>query len=895
MKKWLIFSFLVCTLISIVSASVTVHNYSVVDTYSLFELIEGEINLTISEEEYDAKIFSNDGDEIGLGNFLDTSGMIFECSPPDCSKDYNFSTGTKDKSFSVPVSGMKYIGFVVNGENIVVDSLDFKMESNFMESARRPLIIKFFEKEEWKFNEFSDSFLPKDWGCYSQIDGAQGALIGNSFYCEMISISDSGKLYVGANIGGTDTVKLDMIVYPESGMGASWECNFDPNSEEGCLVTPDIGEIFSAGNYQVCVGSNALTGYKIYQENVGDNCGFSYVSGPEGSTKDYAIFAQTTKYASADSFNIDDFDKENIITAVNTLITERYKGDCSDGCILPLSFSGVSQNARIYDVQLAYARDLEWYSTDDIYDLEVAPVKVDFSGVLDLSTLGFSVSKTMDYIVSLNGINLFKKSINILPAPIILLILPLDPPAGVPIEFYTKVDFSGNNSLSYKWNFGDEKIITTNVPFASHTYADLKNYTLTLEVSASKNLTSIKTFNIETTSPEVAIDTSLTLKKNALEKVISSIENFPFWYSEALSKVINATFFESELDRLDRARNNSFNEQDFVKIAEELYALNTPNRLNINNFEIPYLMTELKDININPVEIISGTVSGSDNDDYANSILNWQSTNINTNYIMKEFTISLWNGEDSPVFTVYSFSVNSKSDRESYFVINRPFSELYFKEDVGARKAGDSTIIILAPEDKKTFEFYYKSTEPTSFFVSPKLSSIVIDADIDTTCNYNFVCEEEYGEDSENCRSDCKPVNRAILYMILSIVFMLIIYAILQIWYKHRYENYLFKDGRQLYNLLMFVTNARARGMKDSRISAELRSKGWSNERVNYVIKKSRGDRTGLYEIIPFEKVTAYFRNRKAKKIVETKINIATENQQQIGRNINKYSFQRRI
>jgi len=91
------------------------------------------------------------------------------------------------------------------------------------------------------------------------------------------------------------------------------------------------------------------------------------------------------------------------------------------------------------------------------------------------------------------------------------------------------------------------------------------------------------------------------------------------------------------------------------------------------------------------------------------------------------------------------------------------------------------------------------------------------------------------------------------------------------------------------------VTNARARGMKDLRIGAELRSKGWSSERVNYIIKKSRGDRTGMYEIIPFEKVLAYFRNRKAREDVLAKVNTVTGNRQQMGRNINKSGFQRRV
>ena len=64
----------------------------------------------------------------------------------------------------------------------------------------------------------------------------------------------------------------------------------------------------------------------------------------------------------------------------------------------------------------------------------------------------------------------------------------------------------------------------------------------------------------------------------------------------------------------------------------------------------------------------------------------------------------------------------------------------------------------------------------------------------------------------------------------------------------------------------MFVTNARARGLTDLRIAAEFRKKGWSSERVNYIIKKSRGDKMGMFEIIPVEKIMAYFRNLRAKR-----------------------------
>ena len=877
---------------SFVSATLDVQNYSVDDSYSPFENISGEINLTIVGEEYDSLVSSNDDDEIKLGDFLSASGNLFECSPPDCSNDYSSSNGVVDKSFSVSASGYSYVGLVIEGEDVVVNSLSFKIDSDFGVSARRPLTINFFEGEEWKFDEFSGELLNKDWGCYNPVSGSEGPSIGDILYCEMISVPDTGSMKIGAVIGGSDTMDLDMTVYPASGTGGEWSCSYDPNSAEGCMVSADIDDIFSAGDYQICVSADDFTGYKIYDESVGDTCGFAYVSGPSNSSKDYGIYARGVKYASASLLSSVDFGNDDVLAAANDLIANRYEGDCTDGCILPMAFSGVSQNARIHDVLLTFTKNLELDSTNKVYDLDVVPVTVDFFGVLDLRALGFSVSKAMEYIVSFGGSELFSAAMEILPAPIILSVFPLDPPAGVPIEFYVGVNYTNNKSLTYKWDFGDDTIANTEVPSVMHIYADLKNYTLIIEVSAGGNLTSKKSFSVGVISPEVAVNASLGFKRSALNGVVAELASFPAWYGGPLGKLINVDFYVGELDRIERARDNAFVDSDFIKVAEELYALDVPAAIGVEHFDGPYLIANIGDIDIEPVEIIGGAISGATNAAYAGSILNWQNLNVDASFVSEKFSVLAYSDEQSDIFRTYSFDVKLNYDRESYFVINKPFSELYFKESVGARKAGNATVIILPAGSETSFEFYYESAEPTTFFVSPKLSSIVIEADIDTSCNYNLVCEEEYGENSDTCRSDCKPVAGMIVYLILSLVFVLILYSVLQIWYKRRYENFLFKDRRQLYNLLMYVTNARARGMTDDRIAAELRSQGWSSERVNYIIKKSIGKRTGLYEIIPFGKIAAYFRNRKAVKAQAAKF--ATRPQQQIGRNINKSVFPRR-
>ena len=549
MKKLLIFLSLIWIFIEIVSASVVVHNYSIDNEYLPFEKISGKINLTIIDEDYDTEIISNDNDKISLSEFLIKSGNIFTCSPPDCSKNYDYSNSDTSKIFDIKPSEKKYLGFLLSGENVVLDSLDFKIKSNFSESQIQPLAIEFFEEENWKFNSFSNSFISKNWGCYNPLIPNEGAIIGDSLYCEMISIPDTEILNVGAYVKLLDNKELNMTVFPEIGAG-SWKCSYNPSNpeEDGCIINNGLNQIFSAGNYQICVSSDTLTNYRIYEENEENNCGFPYDSGVGGSIKDYAIFAQAVKYANSNSLDSSNFDYKDVVDAANKLIIERYGGDCSNGCILPIEISGISQNAWIYNISLKYTKNSEWDSTDKIYDLGFTPVLINIEGVLDLGALGFTPSKTMNYSISIGEFRLFKEMINILPAPIILSVIPLNPPASTPITFYAGVNFVGNKSLNYKWNFGDGKTTNTKVPFASHTYANLKNYTLSLEVSAGGNLTSKKTFNIQVISPENAINIGLILKKDSIKRVTSTIGNFPSWYGNILSGLINVTYFEGELN-----------------------------------------------------------------------------------------------------------------------------------------------------------------------------------------------------------------------------------------------------------------------------------------------------------------------------------------------------------
>ena len=109
--------------------------------------------------------------------------------------------------------------FRSKGQDIKVKSINFSVDSDFKESSKDPLRINFFDGKYWTFNKFSNSLLDKNWGCYDERAGSEGPLIGNSLYCEMIPIGNSGLIKMGARVTGNDNKELEMVLFPETGTG----------------------------------------------------------------------------------------------------------------------------------------------------------------------------------------------------------------------------------------------------------------------------------------------------------------------------------------------------------------------------------------------------------------------------------------------------------------------------------------------------------------------------------------------------------------------------------------------------------------------------------------------------------------------------------------------------
>ncbi|MFA5060752.1 MAG: PKD domain-containing protein [Candidatus Pacearchaeota archaeon] len=862
MKKELLFlGFLI--LIGFSMASISVNNYTFKDSYVSGDTISGKINLTLRNEEINIKLTSSEDDEITLGNFLEVNNADYTCSPKDCSDDYKTLSGSTSKDFSKDFDDV-YAGFILFGDDVEVTGLDFSIESDFYSTIENPLRVEFFEEYEWKFNKFSlDKFTPEDSGCFNGEVSTAGPLIRTSTYCELIYLSETNSVFAGAKVDNGDSKSLKMSIYTEQGHFLG-DCSFNPIVEEGCKI--NIGEIFSSGKYQICVGSETNTNYKIYEETEEPTCGFVHSSGPSSSTKDYGIFAKTAQYADSENFSSYDINFEDYISGANYIINKKYEGDCSDGCILPLRISGIPQTIKISNIALDYLKDNEDYVENKIYELEIIPAQVNFNGSLDLSKTDFQIKNEGVYRLYLGGKEILEEDVVLLPAPEIISFFPTNPPAGIPVTFYLRVAFSGSyNNLEYRWNFGDGKILKTNKGKITYTFPEIKDYDVSVEVSSGGNLSSKKNFSVSAISPEDAIDYSINQRKNSLEQINSYFNKISDWYRDSLRKELNISFYEQNLLRLEEDREDAKTDEDFLRIANEIYSMDFFSSIYTESRIIPAILTSRSEVNANAVASFFEESNPSNPGGYVGQILTWQRENIDARVGYKKI-IFLRESGDEEIFRHYNLNLKSNSDEESYFVINAPKESLYFKENSLVKSSDGSSGILIGSNERKVIEFYSLNPEETSFFVSPRLSSMILEEDIDENCNFNLVCEPEFGEDWENCRSDCKPKSRALFYVIIVFLIMLVIYVFLQLWYKKHYEIYLFGDDRsQIYNLLMYVANSRARGIKDGEIVKSLKNQGWNSEKVNYIMKKSYGKNVGLIEIIPFSKISAFLRNREAK------------------------------
>lgn len=826
--------------------------------YSVGDVLRGKINLSL-DDNLNILLEDNLGNKINLSDFLENNDADYECTPINCENDYEATSEATSKSFTLNSGSKKIIGINLTGESISVNSLSLDVNSDAASGCTTPLKIDFLKDGDvnWWYEESKEETCTKNYGCFNVSSSSEEVNINEERYCEKIRISEKPKLYIGAYVrkGTTEGVNLTMQLY-DLNDNLLEECRVPyinaGESEVGCIVNYSV---FEFEEFHVCIRANKETDYKIKTETTSP-CGF-YNS--INYNADYYLFARGLKYKEFEKKTInniiyEDYNSDSIALQMNDYISNKYDGDCTSGCIIPIEFiSQKNQNIIVDNFLISYSTSIGAKTSNKLYDLsEKAAIVTSDYNVLDLSKANFKVgaegNKTIT--ISLGGQAIGSEKISV-GKSIISGVYPTRVAANVRTTF---IAISSGNISSYKWNFGDGSAeITSSNKITEHVYGDIGEYNLIVETTRTDGYKASKSFIINVGSPKSHINETIEDYRTRIES-IKTKQNTLGWYKQDIISLIGIDEKEDTLDDIEREYKEATEDSEYIDIMGELLNLEIPKSLDKISVGSAPILVSVEDIDLEKILNISGEEQDDrEEEEYQNAIWNWMNENIEGKLDFENIVLNYDSGREiiGTLFKLH-FTIKNKYDDDIYIIIeaeeeNTEFNANYGEEDL----EGAIGIELSEPRD---IEFLIKEEESAInlIYFSPVFSELIFETDIN--CNNNKICEAELGESWRNCRKDCKPWTWVIILIIILLIITFIVYLFLSRWYKLKYERHLFPNRNDLYNMVNFVNNALNQGLNKEQISSGLKKQGWSGEQITYVIKRIKGKKvqmpgSGIFDI----------------------------------------------
>ena len=875
MKKGLVILLFGLFFLQLISASVTITGKDINQEYIVGEKITGTITVSISEEDLDSEITSNLGTSTTLKEFLESNYKFDYCETTNCESAYSFSNPEPTKTINLLSGENKTVGLVLMGPTIsAFDPITFSMNSDFSEGPLVPLEIKYLEEESWKHSNYSGTYSGSISNYNPHSSTFETSLLSTASLCQSFSLTRTGSLNVSVDMVGTFS-NLEISVYEDLANEPLAQC-YDGT---GCILSRPQEESFESGEYFVCVKKDRGEAI-INTENMSNKkTGIIYSDSGQTTSQNlnYGILVKPENYEDFSHLNTQNF-LDNFNDKREDYLSEIYENSCTNGCIFPLTFSGVPQEINLSGLSIDYVSGTQQTKETNFYDLSIEKAKVEFSGTLDLSELNLIVGTDENFKLYVGGNEILNENLNITINKL-KDIYPKEIPAGIPINFSLILNGNNSENLTYNWDFGDGTNLTTTNRWVEHTYLEIKNYSLLVSLGGN-NITETRTFQIITNSPNEAILLTLDNKKETISGLLNKSNNY--FFSNKLKELLNLVSLNNQLNNIARDYQNSSTEEDLIVISRALFSISIPTHFTVDEIE-DFLIPETSSINVANIAQISGeTANSSRIGDYQASIERWFSSEIIV--LVKSFIVNAdFESENSKeLMKGYELSIESKSDDVAYIVINAPLNSLFFDQGSSPKSVGESTYITLQPLESKTIRFSRLGTNNLEIFAAPRLASLILDETnliINKECNFNGICE--IGENSSSCRDDCKPFG-LIIGIVVLISFLFVVFLIgLSLWYQRHKEEILFGDRRQLFNLVTFIKNMKTKNMENDKIRSLLVKKGWVKERIDYAFLKE--NKIGKLNISSF--------NDFIDKKIYDKDGI-TQTKQQTSPNINKPNIQ---
>ncbi|MEM4330434.1 MAG: hypothetical protein QW273_00290, partial [Candidatus Pacearchaeota archaeon] len=450
-------------------------------------------------------------------------------------------------------------------------------------------------------------------------------------------------------------------------------------------------------------------------------------------------------------------------------------------------------------------------------------------------------------------LNLFSKRVNIFQSSIkIFNVIPKTIPLFIPTKIF--LDFENRTNVTdFFWlvreKNSSEEIFRKN---SREPYVDLilKNnsvYELFVEVTGINNSRDSSKFIIETRVPtKEEINSSLSLKREKILNLRNSIERFYPSLKDLLINLTEINKFEETIQNLALDLSSITTDEEKILLARRTLELNVPFRLVILNKEENSFLGVDDSSKISSSIITSFSRKNKDLEKYKDYVNSYSLKSM----LKKDlylFSLTYENLSEKNLPLIVRIRGNTE---DAYLIIQD--NNLFFSS-LSLENISEGKKIRLNKSQQIDMFFLSFSEKPLVYLVPLNLSSVELSFNV-TPCNYNKVCEEN--ENYKNCRSDCKPWGITIFLLGITFVFFIISYTFIQERLKKKYEESLFKSRRDLLNLISFFkSTTEEKALSREEAFEKLRKAGWSEKQIEYAYKKSRGERTRPYEIIPFEKV----------------------------------------
>src|SRR3989339_96893 len=829
-------------LVSLASASLNFTKVSLKTDYNGGDLIAGKFNLVFVNQTNSLFTSSIGGSKSLLDIVRDSgyvSGTDFRCSPSDCNPAYTFSSGEAYKNINIGDSQNLY-GFVINGDGIVLRNLSFQISSNIRDSCLNQLSLDLFDDgivDLYNTNYVLDGCGDKNYGCFdSSLIAGEGEL-SSTPYCEKIILPSSPAYSVGAKIKNS-TNRYGLIImemYLESGPGERLGRCTLPNitssiQERDCVINYSSTKQITA---LVCVSVANSANYKINLAGGSTKCG-KVGADSEGYTTNYEIYAQPLKYGSIQkTFDSRLYSKlmseseTGLIDSVQLYLDRKYGNNCEDGCVIPFSLIGPSQTISINNIELKYNSDSAIGQNNNlIYNVGSDKMKIS-----SLKTLSIDFEKLNIKTPSISGNRTFELffDLNRLSSDVISMV------SGFGFEISPKYAYIGQsvpfkiilpNNYTYvtssNWDFGDGKTAQSSFGEVAHSYSSGGSYDVTIKVVKSDAAISTKTFKINVGNVYESARLMIVADEARISNVSSQINGFEGWVKAEVEKRTNLTKISTDLASIKRTfESTSQNNSDALQtIVGQLVKLDVPYSIVIGQkgSNIP-LEIGVGNADLSYIKTLSSNSADLDDSELRIKIVDWMESNYDSKIGFEEIS-RFGDSGVSPIVSKFSINVAPKTDLEGYLIIDYPFDSILFKENYGQKAVGSGVYIPLS--SAQTIEFIIPGAVKISeigAYISPDINKLGVIGSIGQVVG---------------------GFNWTIFLTGLLVVLVLagIAFYFGRMWYIYNYESHLFKNPKDLYNLILFIVNARNKGLSDVEIRKKLKSVGWNYEQIDYSMSK---------------------------------------------------------